>query len=121
MLTDEREEILRKAVQWIKRARNEFDPDNHPRQFIPPVVNFQATDYTELVDWEKEPCTEPPLTTGMSLTMLQEAFSAPIILPKYPNHTQQVECLVRVVTEAATQRVGYFSKTEAHSPVAQVL
>lgn len=70
------------------------------------------------MDWEKEPCTEPPLTIDMSLSSLQEAFSAPIILPKYPNHTQQVERLVRVVTEAATQRVGF---TARHRLILQLL
>ena len=70
------------------------------------------------MDWEKEPCTEPPLTIDMSLSSLQEAFSAPIILPKYHNHTQQVERLVRVVTEAATQRVGF---TARHRLILQLL
>ena len=42
MLGDEREEIRRKAVLWILRARREFDSLKHPRKFIPPSVNFQV-------------------------------------------------------------------------------
>ena len=70
MLADEREEVRRKAVLRIMKARlamfsriiynninkqdltrlfekytnfrREFDEENHPRQFIPPKVNFQV-------------------------------------------------------------------------------
>ena len=35
------------------------------------------------------------------------AFQKPLILPAYPNNTQAVERMVRVVTEVATQRAGY--------------
>ena len=42
MLCDEKEEIRRKAVLQIMKARREFDATNHPRKFIPPRVNFQV-------------------------------------------------------------------------------
>ena len=60
MMGDEDKEVRRKAVSWVKRAREEFDLENHPRQFFPPPVNFGATNYTEMVDWDSMPCTEPP-------------------------------------------------------------
>ena len=31
-----------------------------------PIINFSATHYTELLEWEKEPITEPPLTTDLT-------------------------------------------------------
>ena len=42
MLSDEREELRHRAVLWIQKARQEFNPETHPRQFVPPSVNFQV-------------------------------------------------------------------------------
>ena len=42
MMSDTREEVRRKAVLWIMKARREFDPATHPRQFIPPKVDFKV-------------------------------------------------------------------------------
>ena len=60
-----------------------------------------------MIDWATKPCTEPPLTIAFDLDSLMTAFQAPLILPPYPNNTQAVERMVRVVTEVATQRAGY--------------
>ena len=42
MLCDEREEVRRKAALWILKARREFNMEEHPRKFIPPVLNFEV-------------------------------------------------------------------------------
>ena len=107
MLGDERESIRRQAVQWIKRAREQFDASNHPRQFLSPKIEFGATDYTEITDWEERPCTEPPLTMHMKIEEIMEAVKVPLRFPNYPNHTQRVEAMVRVVSEVANKRAGY--------------
>jgi hypothetical protein len=60
-----------------------------------------------MIDWSKEPCTEPPLTIEFDLDSIMSAFQAPFILLPYPNNTQAVERMVRVVTEVASQRAGY--------------
>jgi hypothetical protein len=60
-----------------------------------------------MIDWSKEPCTEPPLTIEFDLDIIMSAFQAPFILLPYPNNTQAVEHMVRVVTEVASQRAGY--------------
>ena len=39
MLSDGREEVRRRAVLYIMRARRQLTPDNQPRQFVPPEVN----------------------------------------------------------------------------------
>ena len=110
MLCDEREEVRRQAVMWIKQARENFNSADHPRQFFPPDVKFEASDYTKMIDWDKVTCTEPPLTMGMPMEEIMDAFRAPLILPDYPNHTQKVESLVRVVTEVAPKRAGYTAR-----------
>ena len=88
MLSDDREEVRRKAVLWIMKARRDFNPDMHPRQFVPPVVNFKAKNYFDLIDWVSEPCTEPPLTMDLSLDDIMSIIGSPLNLPNYPNHTQ---------------------------------
>ena len=42
-LADHREEIRRKAILYILAARQNFDPESHPRQFIPPTINFKVS------------------------------------------------------------------------------
>ena len=110
MLSDHREEIRRRAVLQIMKARRDFKPEKHPRQFTLPTVNFQAVDYFDLIDFDTEPCTEPPLTMDFDLDTLMGAFREPIILPPYPSNTQAVERMVRVVTEVANKRAGYSAR-----------
>ena len=107
MLGDESETVRRKAVLWVRRAREEFSVTDHPRQFVPPKVNFHARDYTEMINWVEVPCTEPPLTMGMTMEEVMVALKEPLRFPNYPNHTQRVEAMVRVVTEVADKRAGY--------------
>ena len=71
------------------------------------LMHIEAVNYFDLIDWSAEPCTEPPLTIDFDLDTIKGAFQKPIILPAYPNDTQAVERMVRVVTEVATQRAGY--------------
>ena len=63
--------------------------------------------YVDLVDWEVEQKTEPPLTMNLSDETIISALDNPLILKNYPNHTQAVERMVPVVTESCTQKVGY--------------
>ena len=107
MMGDEDREIRRQAVTWVKRARQEFDPASHPRQFLPPQVDFTANNYTKMVDWERQPCTEPPLTRDMSEAELEETVENGHRFEAFPNHTQQVEAMVRVVDQSATKRATH--------------
>ena len=110
MLSDRREEVRRRAVLYIMRARRDFNVDEHPRQFITPAVNFKAANYFDLVDLDSSPCTEPPLTMDMDLDTIMGAFREPLRLPPYPNNTQAVERMVRVVTEVANKKAGYTAR-----------
>ena len=66
--------------------------------------------YVDLVDWEVEQNTEPPLTMALSEDIIISALDKPLILPNFPNHTQAVERTVPVVTEACKQKVGYLAR-----------
>ena len=118
MLSDDREELRRKAMLHIMKTRREHIDDIGPRQFVPPKVKFEAPDYFDLCDLEREPCSEPPLTMDMDLNTILGAFKEPIMLPSYPNNTQAVERLVRVVSEVAPKKAGY---TARHRMILQLL
>ena len=58
------------------------------------------------------------MTKELEMTEILTAFASPLHLPAYPNNTQQVERLVRVVTEVASKRVGYNAR---HQLILQLL
>ena len=92
------------GVSWIMRARAEFNKDNNPRAFQLPTLNFDARDYTTMIDWTTAQCTEPPLTMAMSDSEVEAIIKTPYNTLPFPNHTQAVERAVRVVTEVAQKR-----------------
>ena len=79
----------------------------HPRQFFTPKVDFSANSYTKMVDWDSLACTEPPLTRDMSEAELEEVVEKGHRFQDFPNHTQQVEAMVRVVDGAALKRASH--------------
>ena len=107
MLGDDREVIRRRAVLLIRSAREKYDQTDHPRQFRPPVLNFKAEFYFDMVKWDKVVVTEPPLTMDLDEIELLEIIGTPLQLPHYPCHTQHVERVVPLVTESAMQRIGF--------------
>ena len=105
-LADKRAPIRTKAVNYIIRARRDFDQTNHPRKFSVPKINFDAKIYVDLIDWDSVDCTEPPMTVELNIAAVKSALDTPLILPAYPNHTQSVEHMIPLVTESCKQRVG---------------
>ena len=78
---------------------------------FPLPVNFEATNYTDMVDWDSMPCTEPPLTRDMTDAELDEIVEKGHRFQDFPNHTQKVEAAVRVVHETATKRASHQAMT----------
>ena len=64
----------------------------------------------ELIDWNKEKMTEPPLTKQISKEEILSVLEEPLKLPSYLSNTKDVECLVPVVTESCLQKVGYSAR-----------
>ena len=94
-------------MRYILESRKAFNPEHEVRKFAPPLVNFQSQDFYQLVDLETVEKTKLPLTKEMSEETVLSALAAPLELPPYPNNTQRVKQMVRVVTEAATQRATF--------------
>ena len=76
------------------------------RKFVLPKVNFNATSYTELIDWESAKLTEPPFTLDFKEADLLAIKEAPLEVPHYPCHTQAVERAIKIVSEASAAVVA---------------
>ena len=103
MATDSERAVREKAVRHIGAARQLHAEEVRP--FVIPVVNFDATTYTDLISWDDR-LTQPPLLRDLSRSELVHLMDAPLTVPPYPVHTQAVERAVRMVTEACTTVIG---------------
>jgi hypothetical protein len=107
MLGDTSREVRDLAVKKIGDIRNKPTHDA-VRKFKVPSINFKANCYTNLIDWNKEIVTEPPLTSNMSVDELikfVEGVDDHEIF-KYPCHTQGTERCIRLVSKAAASVCG---------------
>src|ERR1700761_408889 len=80
------------------------------RIFTEPVINFEAKDYTKLINWQSCNVTEPPSTVNISdvdiAAFVASKESMLIDFPRFPCHTQAVERCVKLVTEASEAVCG---------------
>ncbi|GBO12394.1 hypothetical protein AVEN_221018-1 [Araneus ventricosus] len=111
MLTDERCHIRTLEARRIIQAREIFPDVNSVRRFVIPTVNFRATDYVDLVDWQACHVTPPtvlrPISSHELLKMIQDDVPTDgWDFIKFPSHTQAVERIVKLNTEASRKRVG---------------
>ena len=63
-----------------------------------------------MIEWSELAITEPPVVNAMTDTELWQFITMDetptILFPKFPRHTQAVERLVKVVTEASKNACG---------------
>ncbi|KAK0042646.1 hypothetical protein Bpfe_027944 [Biomphalaria pfeifferi] len=108
MLTDEKSEIRELALRRIMKSRKQKRTSS-VRSFCVPLINFEATSYIDMIDWQKTPIAEPPIVMDIDddtfLTMIREEDTPRLDFARYPCHTQSVERHIKLVTEAS-QVVG---------------
>ena len=110
MLTDADQTVRVKAVDVILNLRGTQDlGDDKPRKFIIPELKFDASSYTEMINWKKEALYEPAITTSLTASELRDLKLVPLMLPRYLAHTQSVERLVKQTIRAAAHvaEIGY--------------
>ena len=111
MLTDADPEVRSDAVEKILNIRGSQDMvNNSTRKFIIPKLNFEASSYTDMIDWRAETLYEPALTTSLSTSELVKLKIDPLNMPRYPAHTQSVERLVKQTSRAASSVAGYSAR-----------
>jgi len=107
MLTDEKEHIRQLGLRRILKCRS--SQNEIIREFRIPILNFKASSYLDLIDWQSTKITEPPLTRHISTETLKKIISKEyddIEFLNYPCHTQAVERCVKLVTEASNSVCG---------------
>jgi hypothetical protein len=105
-LTDERRSIRKFAFKHIMQARKLRGNQTEIRKFAPPPqICFNATEYVELVDFEKLPrnfITEPTFTMHYTEQELTEFVNnRSLQIPSIPCHSQNVERVVADVTSVS--------------------
>ena len=110
MTTDHRPHIREFGLQRIMKARA-AKPNIRTRRFkIPTNLSFNAGECYEVIDWSELAITEPPVVNAISDTELWQFIrmdeTPTTLFPKFPCHTQAVERLVKVVTEASKNACG---------------
>ena len=98
-----------KPLQWFvcQLHLNEF-PLRHllvhfdgvtagPREFDFPKLNFTASDYINLIEWQTLNITEPPVISTLSKANLEEFIASECVpalaFPRLPWHTHQLSAL----------------------------
>ncbi|GBM66218.1 hypothetical protein AVEN_27907-1 [Araneus ventricosus] len=61
MLKDERPHIRELAARRIIKSRESSSNVNSVYVFLPPKLNFEAADYTEMIDWSSVTINSSPL------------------------------------------------------------
>jgi hypothetical protein len=113
MLVDHRTHVRELGLRRILKAK-EHNERSSVRRFQVPCLNFNSTDYIDLVNWRNCEVTVPPILAGMSEELLKSliAGQAPPVMEfeNFPCHTQSVERCVKLVTEAAAAVCGAKSR-----------
>ena len=114
MLADDSQEVRTKAVEQIIRLREDSDnPDKGDisvRKFVVPEINYECTNYTEMIDFEKETVFEPNLTADLSIEDLENIKVERLSVEKFSNNNQGVERLVKETSRACERVVGWASR-----------
>ena len=113
------------AIDKIKESRKSQPVSNRRKKKIrerrvPTTLNLQAESLVGLIDWSKEPVTEPAFTVKLSLEDLENIKETKMTAPNFNCHSQSCERAVKGVTEAAAKvcgwdrRDGYVRATIGH-------
>ncbi|ESN92993.1 hypothetical protein HELRODRAFT_165143 [Helobdella robusta] len=109
MLADEQKHIRELALRRILKCRANDATLNTVRVFKVPKLNFDAINYYDMIDWHATEITEPPLTKDITTEALEQMImDIPnnIEFLKLPCHTQAVERMIKLVTEASLSVCG---------------
>ena len=106
IIVDKLVHIRKLGFRGIIKARSLASRRKFIRSFKPPKINFLATDYTEMIDWNTTTLLPNPLMRRVSdkdiWSMIQSGETpAEWNLEKFPCHTQAVERSMKFVTEAS--------------------
>ncbi|GBN42906.1 hypothetical protein AVEN_4441-1 [Araneus ventricosus] len=95
MLKDERQPIRELAARRIIKSRESSSNGKSVRVFLPPKLNFEATNYTEMIDWSSITITSQPIlpdiSTDVFRSIVRDKKNPEWNFVHFPCHTQLVE------------------------------
>ena len=106
MLTDESLPSRERALSAVLQCRLREDTPEQVRPFHLPAVRWEPADYTQIIDLEREPISEPPITLTMSDDGIKDIVHTSLSVPDKPVHRQADGRAVQLVSEAAEKMIG---------------
>ena len=105
-VSDDDLDVRRQAVEIIISSRQRVQ-SNAVRMFDKNDIslNFSAETYFDMIDWDNCQITPPPLLSHVSNDDLKSY--QPILLPKFPCHSQAVERSVKDVSACCSKVYGH--------------
>ena len=84
------------------------------RCFKVPPINFDATDYTHLIDWQLSHISEPPLTRTITDEDIEHHIinRSKMTFEAFPCHIQAVERIIKEVSDASLKVCGHEARHE---------
>ena len=114
MLAEEDDESIRKQavdgiieIRKIKEHSNIERTDSGLSIFKVPKLNWDAENYTQIIDWDLKDFCEPPITMKLSDDEIRRFYSGDMFIPNYPSQSQSVERAVKLVSDACTSAYAY--------------
>lgn len=124
MLHDDEQHIRELGWRRILKARSKQPPAGEIRAFAMPELLYDSQNYYEMINWQTAEVTEPPVTKTIPDTRIKEFVETGDqpdgLIPLFPCHTQAVERLIKLVTEASASVSGIeerdgFIRSRLHS------
>jgi len=118
MTMDECKHIRELALQRILKARSlqNLKEKVVVQNFVKPKLNFKATYYTDMIDWNTERLFSPLILRNVPdehvLSLIQTELLPDWDFQNFPAHTQAVERCIKKVTAAAQTVVGFQNRDE---------
>ncbi|GBM67382.1 hypothetical protein AVEN_239571-1 [Araneus ventricosus] len=111
MLKDERPHTRELAARRIIKSRESSSNVKPVRPFLPPKLNFEASDYTEMIDRSSITITSPPIlrdiSTAVFSSIVRDKKSPEWDFVHFPCHAQAVKWCGKLVTEASAKVYGF--------------
>ncbi|GBM03837.1 hypothetical protein AVEN_231309-1 [Araneus ventricosus] len=105
VLKDERQHNKELAARRIIKSRESSSNGKSVHVFLPPKLNFEATNYTDMIDWSSITITSQPILRDISI--VRDKKNPEWNFVHFPCHTQVVERCVKLVTEATAEVYGF--------------
>ena len=102
---EEKRRTLNKIIFFRETGEESLEIIN-PLSRSTPKLNFEAISVKDLVNWDTETVLEPPLTCHYSNAQLRHFYASPMEAPSWFTHSQDVERIVKMVTDACGKVYG---------------